>query len=289
MKELTVFQHNAVDVVDSREVAEMIGKEHKNLLRDIAGYIETMTKSDKISQLKIEPSDFFIESTFENRGKQYPCYLLTKKGCDMVANKMTGEKGVLFTAAYITAFEAMRQHIQSEAAPKISPDKEERAKNAAKRLHIMELNAKSRAASQMQRLWNAAGIQPQYQALTLNGYLDGLSLPQEAFSGVCTHMLDATTIAKNLNIYSKSGKPHAQLVGAVISTLELLPGESAETPYSRNGHDGVSTQYATSVQSKVWQWFEAANWPAALDIKGRHYNIVYAEPDAVSTVFRDNF
>lgn len=289
MKELTVFQHNAVDVVDSREVAEMIGKEHKNLLRDIAGYIETMTKSDKISQLKIEPSDFFIESTFENRGKQYPCYLLTKKGCDMVANKMTGEKGVLFTAAYITAFEAMRQHIQSEAAPKISPDKEERAKNAAKRLHIMELNAKSRAASQMQRLWNAAGIQPQYQALTLNGYLDGLSLPQEAFSGVCTHMLDATTIAKNLNIYSKSGKPHAQLVGAVISTLELLPGESAETPYSRNGHDGVSTQYATSVQSKVWQWFEAAHWPAALNIKGRHYNIVYTEPGAVSTVFRDNF
>ena len=30
----------------------------------------------------------------------------------MVANKMTGEKGVLFTAAYITAFEAMREHIK---------------------------------------------------------------------------------------------------------------------------------------------------------------------------------
>lgn len=102
-------------VVDSRQVAEMTGKEHKNLLRDIAGYIETMTKSDKISQLKIEPSDFFIESTFENRGKQYPCYLLTKKGCDMVANKMTGEKGVLFTAAYVTAFEEMREHIEKGA------------------------------------------------------------------------------------------------------------------------------------------------------------------------------
>lgn len=98
MSNLKVFKFDGVDVVDSRQVAEMIGKEHKNLLRDIAGYIETMTKSDKISQLKIEPSDFFIESTFENRGKQYPCYLLTKKGCDMVANKMTGEKGVLFTA-----------------------------------------------------------------------------------------------------------------------------------------------------------------------------------------------
>ena len=265
----------------------MIGKTHAHLMRDIQGYVEILKKS---IESKFGFNDFFIESTYKDSiGRTLPCYLLTKKGCDMVANKMTGEKGVLFTAAYVTAFEAMRQHIQSEAAPKISPDKEERAKNAAKRLHIMELNAKSRAASQMQRLWNAAGIQPQYQALTLNGYLDGLRLPQEAFSGVCTHMLDATTIAKNLNIYSKSGKPHAQLVGAVISTLELLPGESAETPYSRNGHDGVSTQYATSVQTKVWQWFEAAHWPAALDIKGRHYNIVYTEPGAASTVFRDNF
>lgn len=287
MKELTVFEHNHVDVVDSRQVAEMIGKDHAHLMRDIAGYAKIIESS---SQTKFGLADFFIPSTYKDaQDKPRPCYLLTKKGCDMVANKMTGEKGVLFTAAYVTAFEAMRQHIQSEAAPKISPDKEERAKNAAKLLHIMELNAKSRAASQMQRLWNAAGIQPQYQALTLNGYLDGLSLPQEAFSGVCTHMLDATTIAKNLNIYSKSGKPHAKLVGAVISTLELLPGESAETPYSRNGHDGVSTQYATSVQTKVWQWFEAAHWPAALDIKGRHYNIVYTEPGAVSTVFRDDF
>ena len=32
----------------------------------------------------------------------------------MVANKMTGEKGVLFTAAYVTAFEAMREHIMGE-------------------------------------------------------------------------------------------------------------------------------------------------------------------------------
>ena len=57
--ELTVFTFNDVDVIGSRQVAEMVDKEHKNLLRDISGYIETMAKSDKISQLKIEPSDFF--------------------------------------------------------------------------------------------------------------------------------------------------------------------------------------------------------------------------------------
>ena len=112
MNELKVFEHDHIDVVDSRQVAEMIGKNHKELLRDIRGYIEIMRCASENSQRKIAPPDFFIESTFENRGKQYPCYLLTKKGCDMVANKMTGEKGVLFTAAYVTAFEAMREHIQ---------------------------------------------------------------------------------------------------------------------------------------------------------------------------------
>ena len=115
MNNLTVFQHDSIDVVDSRQVAALIGKNHKELLRDIRGYIEIMQSAAENSQRKIAPPDFFIESTFENRGKQYPCYLLTKKGCDMVANKMTGEKGVLFTAAYVTAFEAMRHHIEGEA------------------------------------------------------------------------------------------------------------------------------------------------------------------------------
>src|SRR5690606_23636378 len=34
-----------------------------------------------------------------------------RKGCDMVANKMTGEKGVLFTAAYVTKFEEMERQL----------------------------------------------------------------------------------------------------------------------------------------------------------------------------------
>ena len=113
MTNLTVFQHDSIDVVDSRQVAEMIGKQHKHLLRDIAGYIEILSQS---IEPKIGPNDFFIESSYKDSiGRTLPCYLLTKKGCDMVANKMTGEKGVLFTAAYVTAFEAMRHHIEGEA------------------------------------------------------------------------------------------------------------------------------------------------------------------------------
>ena len=119
---MTVKNAHGQQAIDSREVAEMVEKNHKELLRDIRKYVEIMEKSAEVSQRKIAPSDFFIESSFENRGKEYPCYLITKKGCDMIANKLTGEKGVLFTAAYVTAFEEMRQVFSAgHRPPEISP------------------------------------------------------------------------------------------------------------------------------------------------------------------------
>ncbi len=98
----------------------MIGKQHKHLLADIRGYVEIMENS---GEPKIRPADFFIPSEYkDNQGKSRPCYLLTKKGCDMVANKLTGEKGVLFTAAYVTAFETMHQEIMgtTHSVPEVS-------------------------------------------------------------------------------------------------------------------------------------------------------------------------
>ena len=119
---MTVKNIHGRRAIDSREVAEMVEKNHKELLRDIRKYVEIMEKSAEVSQRKIAPSDFFIESSFENRGKEYPCYLITKKGCDMIANKLTGEKGVLFTAAYVTAFEEMQEALSaSRRPPEISP------------------------------------------------------------------------------------------------------------------------------------------------------------------------
>ena len=99
MDELQVIRHGDVDVVDSREVARMVERPHNDLMKSIRSYCEYLGQGD------FSLSDFFISSTYkDSTGRTLPCYLLTKKGCDMVANKMTGEKGVLFTAAYVTAF-----------------------------------------------------------------------------------------------------------------------------------------------------------------------------------------
>jgi Rha family phage regulatory protein len=105
MNHLKVVSHNGKLVTDSREVAGMVGKEHKILLRDIRKYVEYMGT-------KMNPSNFFIESFYQDAyGRNKVHFLLTKKGCDMVANKMTGKKGVLFTAEYVTRFEEMEKEL----------------------------------------------------------------------------------------------------------------------------------------------------------------------------------
>ena len=133
MNDLTVFNRNGQLYTDSREVAEMVGKDHKHLLRDIDGYISVLGQS------KIGPSDFFVKSTYtSSQNKQLPCYLITKKGCEFVANKLTGEKGILFTATYINAFHKMEDTIKQLPAAQPEDYKLIRAK-------AMDLNAKTKA------------------------------------------------------------------------------------------------------------------------------------------------
>jgi Rha family phage regulatory protein len=105
LNNLTIINHNGQLAADSRQVAEMVEKQHKDLLESIRGYIDTLSG-------KFRSVDFFIPHTYQDStGRTLPCYLLTRKGCDMVANKMTGEKGVLFTAAYVTKFVEMEKKL----------------------------------------------------------------------------------------------------------------------------------------------------------------------------------
>ena len=94
--------------IDSREVAEMVGKQHNELLKDIRRYAE------QLGEGKIPQSDFFTESTYVNsQNKKMPCYQVTKKGCEVIAHKLTGVKGTEFTAKYINRFHEMEDAIKA--------------------------------------------------------------------------------------------------------------------------------------------------------------------------------
>lgn len=94
--------------ITSMEVAEMVDKDHSKLLRNIRNYIE------QLAEAKIGLGEFFTESTYLDANNQSrPCYMVTKKGCEFIAHKLTGIKGTEFTARYINRFHEMDEHIST--------------------------------------------------------------------------------------------------------------------------------------------------------------------------------
>lgn len=64
---------------------------------------------DSVISLRIQSIKIVLEEPL-------PCYRITKKGCEFIAHKMTGQKGTEFTARYINRFHEMQDiHSEQEA------------------------------------------------------------------------------------------------------------------------------------------------------------------------------
>lgn len=101
--------------IKSTEVAEMVEKQHAHLMRDIDTYIIYISTNPKLDAL-----EFFIKSTYvDAKGETRRCYNITKKGCEFIAHKLTGQKGALFTATYINRFHELEK--QSLIPNNLSP------------------------------------------------------------------------------------------------------------------------------------------------------------------------
>lgn len=99
-----ITETNKIETLTSMEVAEMVNKEHSKLIRDIRRYI------NQFNEAKIGHVEFFIESTYTDaKGEERPCFNVTRKGCEFIANKLTGQKGTEFTARYVNRFHELEE------------------------------------------------------------------------------------------------------------------------------------------------------------------------------------
>lgn len=129
MNELTIKEN--VKTIDSREVAEMMEVEHKLILRKLDGTKDGKSKGiiPVLTENNFVLSEYFIESTYKDgSGKENRCYECTKLGCDFLANKFTGVKGILFTAQYVKRFDQMEKQIQKSVLSFQIEDPIERAR-----------------------------------------------------------------------------------------------------------------------------------------------------------------
>lgn len=266
--------------LDSREVAEMVGKQHKNLLADIRGYLielSLLKNEEPNSQLKIQPSDFFQENTYLKRGKAYPCYNVTKKGCEFIAHKLTGIKGTEFTARYINRFHDMEDSIRA-GIPK--REKSTDPKRPA-------LSSVNMAAKIMKDTYKEAGVNSTFIAVAVSNLYKNeagidFGIPLITDKMDMPKLYDCTEIAKELGIYSTSGNPHNLAVSAIIKKLHIEESEIVTTAFSRNGHDDVTVQYKPSVYEDVKLWLAENNYPMKIlytDSNGntRTFTVTYKE------------
>lgn len=110
--------NNLVQSISSREVAEMMETRHDNLMNKIEKHTTIL---EKVSDLKIKVADLWILSSYlDAQGKERKEYQVTKKGCEFLAHKTTGEKGDLFTIRYMNKFEEMEQYIKEQQVPQLT-------------------------------------------------------------------------------------------------------------------------------------------------------------------------
>lgn len=109
------FENNT-NTITTLEIAEMMELPHYEILKKLEG---TTNPDGSVRQVGIIPTlgkgkipvtDYFIKSTYTtSQNKEMPCYKVTKLGCDFLANKFNGEKGIIFTARYVKRFDDMEK------------------------------------------------------------------------------------------------------------------------------------------------------------------------------------
>lgn len=97
---------NGQPVTTSLKVAEIFGKQHYHVLRDIQEKILPNVSDD------FGLSNFGLSSYVNEQNKHQPMYYITRDGFTMVAMGYTGAKAMKFKEAYINEFNKMEAMLQ---------------------------------------------------------------------------------------------------------------------------------------------------------------------------------
>lgn len=107
--EVQVQVHNGVPATTSRNIAEVFGKEHYNVIRDIKIILEN-NPDKEFTALNFEVSEYT-----DITGRKLPEYLLTRDGCMLLIMGYTGSKAMAIKTAYIKRFNEMEQLLKQRS------------------------------------------------------------------------------------------------------------------------------------------------------------------------------
>lgn len=97
-----------IPAVTSLQVAEIFGKQHKNVLRDIEQILSQVPEI--FWKLNFEPTKYELKNNLGFPVK-HPMYIITKDGFALLTMGYTGEKAMQFKEAYINRFNEMEAEL----------------------------------------------------------------------------------------------------------------------------------------------------------------------------------
>lgn len=180
------------------------------------------------------------------------------------------------------SWKVQRQLVSSYFKKDSSSEKEEK-KSLPKKESRASVNM---TVKTIDTIFSRAGVDPLYIAVeakriyTEAGY--DIKIPLITDKETMSELYDCTSLAEAVGAYSEKGNPHTKAISAILQKLTILESEIVTTPYSRNGHDGVTIQYKPSVLEKVREWLEENYYPTKIpytDSKGKQMTctVVYRE------------
>ena len=108
---LEILEYDGARYVDSRDVAECIGRRHSDILKTIRITCWQMAGSG------IDENRFFREAFYADaNGHERPCFLVTKAGCTILCARASWEKGRVLTKAYLEAFDGVATKLPGKDA-----------------------------------------------------------------------------------------------------------------------------------------------------------------------------
>lgn len=117
--EALVVNVGGVIMADSLGVADKFGKQHQHVLRSIDKLITEIESGSPILDgetggTKLCHQNYFIPSEYENRGKTYKKYLLTRDGFSLLVMGFTGPAALHWKLLYIEAFNKMEAALKAQ-------------------------------------------------------------------------------------------------------------------------------------------------------------------------------
>lgn len=162
--------------ITTLEIADMMEMEHGKLLRKLEGDKNRKGYIEILNEAQMGVVDYFIKSSYADaKGEMRPCYEVTKLGCDFLANKFTGEKGILFTARYVKRFYEMEKDQRNINPVEISIGEIASYLKAMDRVAVRQNLAPHKIAENFKRVSEQFGIQltndfvkiPEYEQMHL--------------------------------------------------------------------------------------------------------------------------